>query len=196
MSPLLEALANDSARGYGLGLPSGGGSSFESIATATPSGVTSVTFSSIPSTYKHLQIRGIGRTNGGANSSYLITATFNSDSTAANYAYHYLRGNGTNAAAVGTTATGNAIIGLFPSSGSTASAFGATICDILDYANTSKYKTIRGFTGSDTNTASASFSVNLNSSLWLSTSAVTSLTITGEAAFAAGSTFALYGIKG
>jgi len=55
-------------------------SSFESIATATGSGQTSVTFSSIPSTYKHLQIRIIARDNSGnGGGSGALRLRFNGD---------------------------------------------------------------------------------------------------------------------
>jgi hypothetical protein len=80
---------------------------------------------------------------------------------------------------------------------STASTFGASIISIQDYASTTRNKTVRGFSGSEANTASANFYVVLNSGLWLNTSAITSITmLPGQTAFKAGSTFALYGIKG
>jgi hypothetical protein len=71
---------------------------------------------------------------------------------------------------------------------------GAFIIDIQDYSSTSKNKTVRTFSGVDFN---GSGSVNLYSSLWMSTSAISSLTLTSNTGeFSTNTTFALYGIKG
>jgi hypothetical protein len=67
------------------------------------------------------------------------------------------------------------------------------ICDVLDYANTNKFKTLRSLTGNDRN---GSGSIWLDSGLWRSTSAITSIKFTTGTAFAQYSQFALYGIKG
>jgi hypothetical protein len=78
--------------------------------------------------------------------------------------------------------------------------FGAGIVDILDYANTNKYKTIRSLTGHDHNGVIAGIHaiVNLNSGSWRSTSAINSIVIgvVSGTAFNQYSSFALYGIKG
>ena len=73
--------------------------------------------------------------------------------------------------------------------------FGAFVLDLLDYANTSKYKTIRELGGCDNNGDGDIF---FNSGLWQSTSAVTSLTFTvgGGTLFSQYTQYALYGIKG
>jgi len=68
MSPILQSLANGSARGYGAFGAAAAAASYESIASVTPSGSSSsVTFSSIPSTYTSLQLRvnARGTANGG-----------------------------------------------------------------------------------------------------------------------------------
>ena len=170
-------------------------SSYESIATVTATGgETSLTFSSIPSTYASLQIRGLSRRN--ATGSHTVNVQFNSD-TSTNYAYHYLRG----VANVGVQVTGVTSandIRCFSASSATAGSniFGTGIIDIHDYASTTKNKTVRAFGGYDDNNASNSI-VSIQSGLWLNTNAITSITITfaGDA-IASGSTFALYGIKG
>ena len=69
--------------------------------------------------------------------------------------------------------------------------FGTFIVDILDYANTNKYKTMRALDGFDAN--GSGYAV-LWSGNWRSTSAVSTITITGGT-FAQYSSFALYGIK-
>ena len=118
--------------------------------------------------------------------------------TGSNYAWHYLRGNGTSAVVSGQATISwirldGAGVCAYTSSG----IFGANIVDILDYASTSKNKTIRHFGGSDANTSGTQFRVSLSSGFINSTSTVTSVTIlAGNTAFAAGCTFALYGITG
>jgi len=172
--------------------------SFESIATAVGTGSSNlITFSSIPSTYKHLQIRMTSRQVGAYNGSNRVYMRFNSDSSS-NYDYHFLQGNGSSASAFGYANNTNCEI-YNPTlvDGATANAFGAGIIDIQDYSSSTKNKTVRYFCGADANTADTTFDVNIGSSLWRSTSAVTTLTITtGGSNFMTGSTFSLYGIKG
>lgn len=166
-------------------------SSYESIATVSPSGAT-VSFTSIPATYKHLQIRYIAKDNSvGTTGSRSMDMQFNSD-TAANYAYHTLYGTGATATSTGTGSVSSISILGIPGNGVTANMFGAGIIDILDYANTSKNKTVKTFAGTDLNNTSGA--VALDSGLWRSTAAVSSIQIITT--FVAGSIFALYGIKG
>ena len=152
------------------------------------SGVSSVTFSSIPQTYASLQIRGFC-TDAGANS---VQMRINSDS-GTNYARHALSGNGSTTGASGAASTSNILIGGYRSGFSSSASFlGGIIVDIHDYTSTSRYKTTRSFNGYDAN---GSGTVELNSGLWQSTSAVTSITISMPSNFSTGSTFALYGMK-
>jgi hypothetical protein len=195
MTPLLATLAGDSARGYGMfgGVLSG---DFNSIATVTGNGSSStLSFTSIPSTYTHLQIRSINRDNRAVtvSSGYL---TFNSD-TASNYAAHYLSGSGSAASsgAASSTTPSNATAFWTPGSSAGASMYGGSIIDILDYANTSKYKTTRVLSGTDQNGVG---NIGLFSVLWQSTAAISTIAITSGTgtAWDANSSFALYGIKG
>jgi hypothetical protein len=168
---------------------------YESIQTTTvgSGGTSTITFSSIPSTYKHLQIRILNRSTR-ADAADAIALRFNSDS-AANYSWHYLRGDGTSAGSGGSVSQ-NEINVSYDFAASTASSgiFGVGIIDILDYANTNKNKTIRSFVGNDRSGAGA---VGLCSGNWRSTSATTSLTLTSYfgATFDQYSSFALYGVK-
>ena len=168
--------------------------SYESIATTTVGGGGSatVTFSSIPATYKHLQIRSIGRTTQSATDSF-IEIEMNSD-TGSNYSYHLLQGDGSSAVTGVLSSQTKAYARNFTAANAGASNFGAIIIDVLDYANTNKYKTIRNLGGTDNN---GSGTINLTSGLWMSTSAITSIKFTPESGnFAQYSQFALYGIKG
>jgi hypothetical protein len=168
------------------------GSSYESIATVTPSG-TSVTFSSIPQTYKHLQVRLISRTTRNDASVDGIYLRINGD-TNTNYSSHYLQGNGS-AVSTNQSTNGTAIVGAYSGADAQTGAniFNASVWDILDYANTNKYKTTRSLFGYDANGSGA---ITFASGNWRNTAAVTSLTFFAEGTFVANSHFALYGIKG
>ena len=161
--------------------------SYESIATVSiTSGTQStITFSSIPSTYKHLQLRGVVMTNGATNPTWQV----NGDTTGANYRGHHLWGTGSVAAA--NDQSGTVYFNYNPSS-SYPSAF---VMDWLDYANTSKNKTMRTLAGSDTN--GGTVEVALWSGLWMSTAAINEIKLLGSGAdFRDGTHIALYGIKG
>lgn len=157
------------------------------VATVPSGGLASITFGSIPQTYTHLQIRGL--TLNSANIDYLLR--YNGD-TGNNYRGHVLYGDGANTFAANTfggTYSGNDIA--FNSSATYPVAF---VTDILDYANTNKNKVLRGVYGNDNN---GSGQIAFISGMWLSTSAITSISITAlTGTFSQYSSFALYGIKG
>jgi hypothetical protein len=169
-------------------------SAFESIATATPSSASTVTFSSIPSTYTHLQVRYLIRTTSGGN---YVSLRLNDD-TGSNYAYHSLMGDGSTTIARGTTAANFIEVMEDFNEGTVASPSpNVGIIDIHDYASTTKNKTVRAFVGGDNNsTVTTRGNVHLASGLWLSTSAVNSLTIFSQQQWAFSTVFSLYGIKG
>ena len=166
--------------------------------TAT-GGETSLSFTSIPQTYKSLQIRWMAKdTQTGANLAGPIYTTFNSD-TASNYVYHQLNGNGSTASATwsgGASGSISLIYGDNRSYTGYTNMFGAGIMDIIDYSNTSKYKTTRTFNGTDANVANTNFGLSLQSGLWMSTAAITTIKVEPGTGFVAGTTFALYGMVG
>jgi hypothetical protein len=167
---------------------------YDSIATTTVGGggASSIIFSSIPATYTHLQVRWIARNSSisGVNNYNL---QFNND-TEGNYAVHDLYGDGATAAAQAGSSRGNIWTAFLPGSSATANAFATGVIDILDYTNTSKYKTLRHLQGFDLN---GSGEVRLTSGLWQSTSAITSINIgLSSPTYVQYSSFALYGIKG
>jgi len=168
------------------------GGDYEAIGSVTvgSGGASSIEFTSIPSTFAHLQIRGGTKDTAGPNY-YSCAVQFNSDTTSANYATHILQGNGSSASANGYTATGGIYSPVNPGSSST--YFGAAVLDILDYASTSKNTTVRSLDGHDQNGSGV---VRIVSGVWLSSSAVTSIKIlAGNTAFAQHSTLALFGVK-
>lgn len=195
MSPILGARGGLSASAYGLFAPSLAANSYESISTVLvgAGGQSSISFTSISSTYKHLQIRAIAKTN---RSSWIddIILQFNSD-TGNNYAWHSLAGDGTSASAGAASNTNRILLGSMAGN-SVANTFGAGIIDILDYASTSKNKTVRSIVAVEDNTNGY---FPFNSGHWRNSStAITTITISPNTGtqFNQHTQFALYGIKG
>ena len=167
------------------------------VITVGPSGASSITFTNIPSTYAHLQIRCLTRSAETSSSRDSFYMQVNSD-TGSNYAWHYLSGDGATATVGSTVNTTQFVVGEQSGNGYTSGIFSSFIIDILDYYDTNKFKTIRGMGGFDTNnTGTEKGAIALRSGLWRSTSAISSIVL-----FAGGgrntlqhSQFALYGIK-
>jgi hypothetical protein len=164
---------------------------YNSISTVTVGvgGQATIEFSSIPATYKHLQIRGLVKGATGVQ----LQVRLNSDTTA-NYSSHNLAGDGASAQ---TTGSANVtFFRQFPYSGmpTASNTFGVLVMDILDYADTNKRKTVRTLYGQDSN---GSGEVGLASGSWFSTSAVSTVTfLLPSGSFPQYSTLALYGING
>jgi len=171
--------------------------SYDSIATQTvgSGGVSQVTFSSIPSTYKHLQIRGIARDNRAAAANMM--KTFANNDTSASYSDHWLYGDGASPGAYAETSVNYMQLVRVASSSATTGVFGGFVMDILDYANTSKNKTFRTLVGYDNN---GSGLIYLTSGAYYSTSAINRIDFAVGAAggtlISEFSSFALYGVKG
>ena len=178
-----------------LWAPSG---AYDSIATVTlGSAASTITFSSIPSTYTHLQFRVMARDTTTGVTQTSLRWQFNGD-TAANYtAYHDIFGNGASTGADGFGANSIAyLIQVVPGSdASNTTQYGVSILDILDYASTNKYKTLRGLGGHDRNGTGM---LRFGSSMWMNSgTAISSITFTADGTqYAIGTTIALYGIKG
>lgn len=193
--------------GFFANAPAGG--SFESIATVTvgSGGASTISFTSIPATFKHLQIRGIHRVT---SASYYTGDCFmrvgnGSIDSGSNYANHQLYGDGSSLASNGGGSRTSVLgYGAYNSVGSLgySSTFATTIVDILDYQNTLKYKTMRFFGGREMNSNNSDGRMFFESGLWMNTSAITDVQFSalngagGSSSFAEFSTFALYGIKG
>lgn len=180
MSPILGIYASSMQ-------PALNATSYESIATVTvgAGGSSSITFSSIPSTYKHLQIRCLTVSTSVSSGA---TLQFNSD-TSTNYRTHSVYGSG---AATGTSSETNILYAPYFMGGAATTSPGASIIDILDYTDTNKNKTVRSLTGYDAN---GSGYITLSSGLWFATpAAVTSIKIS-LTTISQYSSFALYGIK-
>lgn len=194
MSPLLSSFASSALTAYGFQRGAASAGAFELITTITPNAVSSFSFTSIPSTYKHLQIRATVRSNY-SSTNMGFTVTFNGD-TAANYSYHTLSNTTGSAVGSGATVSTSAYSGLSnPAGMSTANTFSAMTWDILDYANTNKYKTSRITNGYLA--AATTYGINHDGTSWRSTAAINQITfnvVVGSVV--TGTRFSLYGIKG
>lgn len=156
------------------------GSTYTPIATTTlGSAATSYTFSSIPSTYTDLVLVIAGT----AGTDETIGLRFNSDS-GSNYSETAINGDGSSATSFRESNITRAQLG---SIGSTQSV---TIINIMNYSNTTTYKTALGrgnYSGAR---------VRSYVSLWRNTAAINSVYVDANGAtFAVGSTFTLYGIQ-
>jgi hypothetical protein len=163
---------------------------YELIATAFGTGSSGVIdFTSIPSNYRHLQIRFLAKNTSTATQ---INLTMNGI-TAASYSRHGILGNGTTA--ISNNAINQTSIPLPESmvTTTTANLTSAGVIDILDYLNTSRNTTVRASYGQVINLNR----VYLGSGALFNTAAITSITLTASANnFDAVSRFSLYGIKG
>ena len=184
MSPILGIYASQIS-GH-LFAPSG---AYDSIATTTLTTTSSsITFSSIPATYTHLQVRWMCLNSAPQTD---LKLQFNGDSSSV-YAFHQLYGSGSaaGAGALSTQTRG------FTGSGGSSTNPGVGILDVLDYTSTTKNKTARALSGVDEN---GSGFISMRSNLYFpgTIGAITSLTIAPDSGtFNQYSSFALYGIKG
>ena len=194
--PILGIMA--SAMSANLWQPAG---AYDSLATITvPSGgAASVTFAGIPTGYKHLQVRFIALSNRGTYGYDALYMRFNGD-TGMNYSQHSLNGNGAAAAATGQGTGSISACYLDFAVGTTVSSYpGTGIIDVLDYADTSKNKVMRGLGGADLNGTIGGVPGRMNfaSSSWFNTSAINSITMTPLTGtlFTQYTQFTLYGIN-
>lgn len=158
------------------------------------SDAASITFTSLNSTYgstyKHLQIRGVAKTNRNEGSGLFATLQyrFNSDS-GTNYAGHALSGNGTSVSSgAGTSLTQLEV----PTAGFQAVEYSAFVIDILDAFSTSKNTTVRALAG-----RTQSALIQLVSGLWINTAAVDSISFFDSAAtnIESNTRISIYGVK-
>ena len=164
-------------------------SSYESIATATGTGSSAViTFSSLGSGYKHLQLRGIFLASSAGGS---VELKFNGVG-GTSYARHYIRGDGASVSAGGVASTSIAA-NMFPNGMYNTSVPCVAIIDILDAFSTTNNKTVRILEGQDNN---GSGMMVIESGLFMSTSALSFITLTSSLGnFTTSMQVALYGIK-
>lgn len=182
------------------GAGAAGGADFVRLETTLISNnsTSSISFTNLGSysAYKHLQLRGVIQTQRSGSTSDVGVLRFNGD-TGTNYTWHWLDGNGTSVVSEGFATRAYARIDEVATNATASTAFTPIIIDILDFSNTSKNKTVRMFFGHPT-TPGGSRVIQLASSVWMSTSAITSLSLDFTLSvnnYSAGSRLSLYGIK-
>jgi hypothetical protein len=157
---------------------------YDLIASTTLAAASaSVTFSSIPATYRDL----ILVLNGESGSALEISYRFNGD-TGSNYSWLNAMGfvGGTNTFSISE----NKIVAWLPNNLDANTRFDQ-ITQIMDYSATDKHKTtLNRFGGRSSSTGLTSMAAGR----WANTAAITSVVINGSANFAIGSTFNLYGV--
>jgi len=157
--------------------------------TVGAAGVSSVTFSSIPSTYTDLKIVGSARTNRSGQVDDPIGIYFNGSNTS--LTYRYIAGSGT----VANSSNGaNGYIASATAASATVSTFSNFEIMIPNYTS-ALYKSYSGDSVTENN-ATAAYGI-LFAGLWSSISPITSLTLLSQTSnsFQQYSTFSLYGIK-
>jgi hypothetical protein len=164
------------------------GNTYIALATNTLSSTaSSVTFSSISSSYTDLIVVCSSNNTVGATYGYFLQ--FNGDN-GNNYSSTRLYGTGSAAASANTPNVNYIVAGWNSTAG-----YSILIAHIFNYANTTTYKTAL------TRTSDPTGRVNASAGLWRgstgsATQAITSVTVLNESAasFTIGSTFTLYGI--
>ena len=151
--------------------------------------VSSITFTSIPSTYTDLVIIG----SVGVTAAADILMTYNGDSTSGLYSHTALGGDGSTNFSARYTGRNNIQLD-FPGYAQTTVGGTNFKINVQNYANTSVFKTsLNSFDNAATGSGQG---LNQMVGLWRNTSAVSSVTLTASGTtFKIGSTFSLYGIQ-
>lgn len=167
---------------------------YQRIATKLMDGTTSdINFTNIPQIYQDLFIVVYGRSDYAAND-VLIQSYINGDFTSTIYSQTRLEGDGASAYSTRTANTGAVACGYIPAGSSTAGIFGSITYHILNYTNTSTYKTTLTRAASDRNGAGRT---SLYVNTYRSTAAITSVGVAtyGIGNYVSGSRVSLYGIR-
>jgi hypothetical protein len=187
----------DSAKSGNLRSPA-----YEFIAKQTTSSSSLMTFTSIPQTYKHLEIRLSNRYSAAGVSQNGVVLSINNDQTAGNYFCNH-RMQGYDGAFVASTLNAyDGYVGMLvasnPRSGTLANTFFQTVIKITDYTNSNTNKVVRSIGGGAI--ASSNSEVTFFTGLYCpsTSAAVTRIDIAGYSAgnFVDGTVARLYGIKG
>jgi hypothetical protein len=161
--------------------------SIQTVFYSTSSG-GDVVFSSIPNNYRHLQVRIFARdTRAAVDSTWFMQ--FNSD-TGNNYSYQGMNANGSSISSISSLNT-NSMQGIVSGANSGSSRYGAAVIDVFDSNQTNKYKSVSYQSGYTNNGSGNIYTV---AGTWRSQSAISTITIKPNTAFAQYSHIALYGI--
>ena len=170
----------------------GAAPTYVKLATQTLTSAATVTFSNIPQGYTDLRLIVVGGTTR-ATTSDTIRLQFNSD-TSSKYSSNYVTGNGSAASAYAYPTQTSQFTDGIRLVGTDFGLRSMIAYDIMNYANTTTYKTTLARCVTPESTVIGS---SISVGLWRSTSAITSIYLQGDsvANFAIGTTFTIYGIK-
>lgn len=170
----------------------GGGGALALISEQSPSGVGTVTFSTIAGTYRDLFIVVRGRgTNVSNNVS--VDLVLNGDTTDANYERVRVGTVNGGSSASGSSASDN-VVGVLPAASATANAAGDLEITVHDYKGTAFHKEFLAQYGGRMGTTLSVFQLGQFGGRWFNTAAITQVDIVLSAGnFADGSVVSLYG---
>ncbi len=150
----------------------------------------SANFYNIPQNYQDLYMCGQIR---GVNGNTIEYGNIQLNSSSSNHSYTMLTGDGGSATSSrNTPVTGAFYLGLIPGGNSTAGVLGTYQIWILNYANTSTYKTVLWRLAADQNGSGVT---QMGVGLWSSTAAITAMNVFGSNGSGTGTTHSLYGIR-
>lgn len=175
----------------------GGTTAMDLLVEATPSGTGVVTFSSISSAYRDLEVRVRGRGDTAA-VSVNVQVTLNNDTGS-----HYERvrmgtTNGSTATAAASSSNfsdSNWNVGTLPAANASANLAGEFTFRVYDYRGTTFYKHLEGLYSARLGISQATWSANMLAANWEDTSAVNRIDLTLSAGnYVAGTVISLYGL--
>lgn len=157
--------------------------------TVLGSNATTISFSGIPQTYNHLQLRCLFRNSA---AQFQVEPWMQFNGSATGYAKHELSGvQSTVAGSNPQSAQTRINLPGANAANDTANVFSFYVIDILDYKDTSKVKTVKSWTGAS---GATSQGIWLHSGLWENTSAISSILFDFDNGdFLANSKISLYG---
>lgn len=194
-----QVLTADSTQALGVKwAAAGGGGAMTQIASSTVTGspTATITFSSIPATYNHLQIWFYGRDSDNTVGNVTGWALLNGDNVAANYSVTNRIGQTGGASFFNQLASSakGGVIGMVPGVSAVATAVGMSVIEIPFYTQTT-FRKIVSSRNAGVAGASGSFQTASQFFEWLSTAAINSVTLTANTTFDVGSKAVLYGIN-
>jgi hypothetical protein len=183
----------DLATAFNSSIPS----AYDSLMSTTiTTAVNSLSFTNIPQTYAHLELRLYTR-SAAVGTLENVFMRFNGD-TGSNYTASYIEGYATSAnSSTGGFSNSVMLTAKTVGAGTAATqAFAPALILIGDYTSTAKAKTARTFSGYES--ADVNSSIFFTTQTWTGTAAINSITlyVSGAVNWSVGSVFSLYGIRG
>lgn len=194
--PVGDTIAGAPAGSNGTNGTGTNGTGLALISTVVTSGSQStVTFSSIATTWTKLLIEIQGRDTTAGTSNVDVYIMFNGDNTAANYdAAMFLSGNSTTASSGNLTVTAKGIpASALIANGATAGATGYSVIEIPNYHDTTWWKVFMSRSYNRIGTTPTKVFYD-EMGTWKNTAAITSVTISATLAFVNGTIVSLFGM--